>query len=686
MDHPFLDDHLPISWHLLTPERADVDLAIALKAAQEEIDVLANRRPPYTFENVCLAFENAGEGLDRAWGRFDHLSSVCDSETLREVYKKWLPKVTDFDTQIYLNEKLWHLFQSYAVTDEAKALQGIRKRYLDQLLKAFRRQGANLDSANKAKLAKIEQKLSSEAQTFSENVLDATNAWDLIVTDANELKGLPESALDQSQQSAKEKGKTGWRFTLQAPSKTPIFLYAENESLRKTVWKASVKVGRQAPHDNTALIWKMLKHRDEKATLLSYKHYPEYILEERMAKGDTARKFVKDLHKRVVGYFNREVQALEAFRAATLHGPIEHLQPWDISYWAQKKRKAELDFDDEVLRPYFKVENVMAGLFDIAQTLFGLQFRERETFCETPKANAVPVWDAHVRYYDVMQDGKLVGSFYADWFPRENKRGGAWMSGLVLGRRDNGHREPHVGVICGNLTPSTPSKPSLLTHDEVETIFHEFGHLLHHLFSEVEIRSLGGTNVAWDFVELPSQLMENFCWERESLDRFAKHYQTGERIPDALFQKMRKNRTFLAGMTHMRQLALAKMDLDLHLYYKTFAQKGRGNIDPLIRTKLKGYEVTYKKMPPTILNQFGHLFGDSVGYSSGYYSYKWAEVLEADAFTRFQKDGILNPKVGRAWIDAVLSRGDSEDAVDLFKRFMGRDASVEPLLTRSFNQ
>jgi oligopeptidase A len=464
--------------------------------------------------------------------------------------------------------------------------------------------------------------------------------------------------------------------------------YLEDVALRREMWTASAGVGAREPHDNTPLISRILALRAEKAALLGHPHFADLVLERRMAKsGAQALAFLEDLQRRAADAFVRETRELEEFKARQTGAPVARLAPWEIGYWAEKLRRARYDFDEEALRPYFPVDSVIAGLFKLVGRVFGLRVTERAR-------GEVETWHEEVKFYDLCDAaGRPLGSFYADWHPRESKRGGAWMNYLITGGPAIApgaeapapaaarERLPHLGLICGNMTPPTGDQPALLTHREVETIFHEFGHLLHHLLGEVEIKSLNGVNVAWDFVELPSQIMENWTWERESLDLFARHHETGAPIPDAMFQKMTAAKNFRSASAMMRQIAFAKMDLLLHTRTAEFA--GAADIEPRVRAAIADCLVPTEPPAPTIVKRFTHIFGDPLGYAAGYYSYKWAEVLDADAFTRFKQEGIFNSAVGRALVEQILSRGNSADPAELYRAFMGRDPDLNALLRRS---
>lgn len=678
----FLDTTFAVRWSRHTSDKVVPSIEAALADAQAAVDAIAIRDlATLTYENTFLALERATETLNYAWGKVTHLQSVADSPALRDAHNAMLPAVSAFFAGIPLNASLWERLKTFAATPAADALTGIHRRHLDETVEEFRQAGADLPDDRRARLEALQTELAEITQKYGENVLDATNAWESVVTDPECLRGLPAHAVAAARRAAEGKGlgsseKPAWRFTLHMPSQEPVMMYAEDESLRREVWTAATAVGARAPHDNAALVQKILALRDEKARLLGKPHFADLVLARRMAgSGQRALDFIDDMRGRAHAAFVRECAELEGFKARKTGGTRSALKAWEVGYWAEKLRRERYDFDDEVLRPYLPMDRVIQGLFDLAGRVFGLVINESP-------AGKVEVWHPEVKFYDLHDaGGRHLGSFYADWHPRESKRGGAWMGYLVTGGpQPDGTRAPHLGYICGNLTPPAEGKPALLTHDEVETIFHEFGHLLHHLLGEVEIKSLNGVNVAWDFVELPSQIMENWCWERESLDLFARHHETGAAIPGEVFQKMTAARNFRSACATIRQVQFARMDLLLHMRASEFAAS---DIEAHARALVADCMIPTEPPARTIVKRFGHLFSDPVGYAAGYYSYKWAEVLDADAFTRFKHEGVFSPKVGADFVEHILSKGNSHEPAELYRRFMGRDPDISALLVRS---
>ena len=670
MTNPLLEIQFKVPFDQIKAEHVEPATDGLLADAQQHLDQLAADPGPRTFENTLLALEDVTERLEFAMSVVGHLEGVATYPALREAYNAVQPKVSEFYSKIPLNEDLWKQIKTFSETDDAKALTGTRARFLKKTVEEFKRNGADLDPPGKARLTELDVELAKATTKFSENVLDATNAFELIVDDEAKLAGLPPSAVEMAREDAKRKDKDGWRFTLQAPSYIAVMTYLDDAAIREQVYRAFNTRGAAEPYDNRALIGHIVELRKQKAELLGYKDFADLVLEDRMAKqGSQAHEFVDTLKRKTEAAFAQENGELLAFRRE-IEGPdAPDLEPWDVGYYAEKMRKARYDFDEEELRPYFAFEKVLEGMYELVWRLYGIEVKQE---------TRIPVWDPAVTYYTIYDaDGDRLGSFYADFFPRENKRGGAWMDSLLMGVP--GGPYPHLGFICGNLTPPVGGKPARLTHREVETIFHEFGHLLHHLLSRVEVRSLGGTHVAWDFVELPSQIMENWCWEREALDLIAQHYETGEAIPDDLFHKMKKARNFRAANAQMRQLSFGTVDLGLH---RDYDPANDGDVMKYAFGILQSFAPA--KLPPehAMIAGFTHLFASPVGYGAGYYSYKWSEVLDADAFSRFAEEGIFSRKVGGEFRDRILSRGDSEDPAQLFRDFMGRDPDADALLKR----
>ena len=690
MLHPFLQNDFHIKWKTLTPEHIETDIGKALDEAQIVIDAVAAQESPLTYANTIAALDQGLEALNRAWGLVSHLDSVNNSPELRAAHNAMLPKVSEFFASIPLNQSLWETLKAYGVKSSEEGLSPTKRRYIEETLADFREAGADLPPEQKKRAGEIQSQLAELTQKYSENCLDSTNAWEKIVTDEKQLSGLPKSALDAARQSAEQKGKEGWRFTLQAPSYIPVMTYADSDALRKEVWSAYAAIGRRGKHDNRQLVRQILNLRHEFAQLVGQENFANHVTERRMAaSGQAALDFGDEIFQKVRGQFEKEAEQLRRYKAAEEGLPIDLpslLEPWEVGYWAEKQRKANYAFDEEVLRPFFPIDHVISGMYEIAQQIFGLRIEERDTSkVEVPTAAArePQVWHEGVKFYDLFdsETKEHLGSFYADWHPRESKRGGAWMNYFITGNRDPsvGEHSPHLGLICGNLTPAVGDQPALLTHREVETIFHEFGHLLHHLCGDVEVKSLNGVNVPWDFVELPSQIMENWCWERESLDRIACHHETGETIPRELFDKLLAARNYMKASANVRQLAFGKMDLELHIHWPDSAQE---DLDSFVENVLQDYNAEYKTQAKSNVFNFSHLFSSPTGYAAGYYSYKWAEVLDADAFTRFQKEGILNAETGRDFRIKILAKGNSEDPAKLYKDFMHRAPDPDALLRR----
>ncbi len=666
---PLLVQQLPIDFAAVKAESIEPAMAQLLAQTKERVNQISRAPEPRTYANVLSLLDTVTEPLDFAVSIVRHLESVATTPELRAAHNAIQEPVSIFYTAIPLDAELWRAVKAAAGNAAgAEQLSPVEKRFLKKTVSGFRRAGADLNEEGKRRLEELDVELTKVTTKFSENVLDATNAFEKVIGDESLLAGLPESARAAARQSAESKGIEGWRFTLQAPSLAPLMTYLENRMIRREMWEASSHRATAGEFDNRELIATILRLRKEKAQLLGYADFADLVLEERMAhSGVQAQAFVEDLRQKTQPFFERENQSLREWGRELGYNDV---QPWDVAFLAEKQRQALYQFDEEELRPYFELDRVVAGMFDIFSRVLGIQVIEEP---------GVPGWDPAVKYYRVQDgaSGELLGGFYSDWFPRENKRGGAWMDSLVTADPESGL--PHIGLICGNLTPPVGDKPSLLTFREVETVFHEFGHLLHHVLSRVPVRSLSGTNVPWDFVELPSQIMENWCNERESLNMFARHYQTGEAIPEELFSKMKRARTFRSANGQMRQLGFSMMDLALH---RQFAGNTGEEAMAFARDILRAYSPAPLPDDYGMAASFTHLFASPVAYGAGYYSYKWAEVLDADAFTRFRKEGIFNAHTGSAYRKNILERGDSDDPMNLYRSFMGRNPDASALLER----
>ena len=682
--NPLLSGDFRIPFHRIRAEHIEPGIMQALQEAQIEVDTLTADSSPPTWENTIGHLEEIGSRLSEQIAPSSHLVSVSETPELREAYNSVLPEISAFWSRLPLNGSLWERVKAYAESEEAIQLIGVRKRHVEKTVRDFIRAGADLDKDGKKELMKLKIELAQLEQKFSENVLDATAEYELIVTDEARLSGVPEAMRKRAEAKAQNKGIAGWLLTLDYPSVEPIRKYCDDRELRREIHTAFVTRCRDGKFDNRPLLARILRLRDRIAELLGYNRFPDYVLEDRMAKtAEHAMAFERDLVERTRPFWARDASEL---RTAAEKLDIDDLEPWDSAYVAEKLRKERYDIDDETLRPYFALPQVLEGMFEIVYMTFGFEVAERDI---------EEVWHPDVRYYEIFDElGEKVGAFYTDWYPRKEKRQGAWMNHFITGGSRSGGFAPHLGVICGNFTPPDGDHAALLTHREVETIFHEFGHLLHHCTSRVEIPSRAGINVAWDWVELPSQLMENWTWEREALYLFARHHKSGEALPESLYERMVAARRFMGGWSQMRQLALGIVDLELHeelapqlrlgsaRYSEEELDLAQGDIVMEFgREHFEPFVVGPHFAELHILPVFTHLF--SGGYAAAYYSYLWSEVLEADIFTRFRQEGIFNRTTGRSYVDSILSRGDSDEPGALFKEFMGRDPDPTALLDRN---
>ena len=640
-----------------------------IAAARVEIDTITNNPEQPTFENTIEALDFSGQTLDRLSSIFFNLNSAETSDEMQKIAQEVSPLLTAFSNDISLNESLFHRVKAVYDQKDELTLTPEQATLLDKKYKSFARNGALLSEEKKSRLREIDTQLAKLKLTFGENVLAETNNYELHITDEADLKGLPEGAIEMARSLAESKSKEGWIFTLDFPSYLPFVTYADNRELRKEI---SIAAGKKAfqnnAFDNQKITLQIAKLRYERANLLGYETHAHFVLEERMAQHpDQVKTFLNDLLAKAKPAAEKELAQLTAF-AKELNG-IEQLEKWDGPYYSEKLKQKLFNLDDEILKPYFQLENVLQGAFTIANKLFGLTFKEIDT---------IEKYHADVQTFEVLDDkNELVALFYADFFPRKGKRNGAWMTSFKPQYIQNGVNErPHISNVC-NFTPPTPTKPSLLTFNEVTTLFHEFGHGLHGMLANTTYPSLSGTSVFWDFVELPSQMMENWCYEQEALALFAKHYETGEIIPQDYVEKIKESASFLEGMATLRQLSFGLLDMAFH------------STNPTDITDIKAFEKAafegtslYPDVAENCMSvSFSHIFQG--GYSSGYYSYKWAEVLDADAFAYFQEKGIFNTEVATKFKDNILSKGGTEHPMTLYKRFRGQEPKPEALLKRA---
>ncbi len=634
-----------------------------------EIDAITSNSEAPTFTNTVEALENTGEQLDRATSIFFNLNSAETNDEIQKIAQEISPMLTEFSNDMLLNEALFERIKTVYNQKDTLNLSDEQQMLLDKKYKAFSRNGANLSEEKKTQLRKIDADLSKLKLTFGENVLAETNRFELHITNEKDLSGLPEGVIEAAAQTAEEKGKEGWVFTLDYPSYVPFLTYADNRELRK---KMAIAFGAKGFHndelDNQQNVLQIANLRHKRAILLGYKSHAHFVLEERMAETpEKVKSFLDELLEKAKPAAQKEFDELTAF-AKELDG-IDHLEKWDGAYYSEKLKQKLFNLDDEKLKPYFELKNVISGVFTVAKKLYGLHFEEVQN---------IDKYHADVKTYEVKDDeDELVAIFYADFHPRAGKRNGAWMTSYKPQQiKDGKNDRPHISIVC-NFTKPTASKPSLLTFNEVTTLFHEFGHALHGMLANTHYPSLSGTSVYWDFVELPSQILENWCYEKETLELFATHYKTGEVIPMEYVEKIKESATFLEGMATLRQLSFGMLDMAWH------GQNPSGIKD------VKAFEVAafddtqlYPDVKENCMStSFSHIFQG--GYSAGYYSYKWAEVLDADAFALFKQEGIFNKKVADRFKGFVLSQGGTMDPMELYIKFRGQKPDPEALLKRA---
>ena len=630
--------------------------------------LLGDRAPP-TWQNFVVPMEDANERLSRAWGPVGHLNAVMNSAPLREAYNATLPKITQFYAELGQNLALFEKFKALHSSHEFSGLSAARKKIIENELRDFRLGGAELPQDKKARYLEVQERLAELSSRFSDNLLDATNDFTLVIEDRNELGGLPEDVLQAAQEAAQAAGKQGWLFTLKAPSYMPVMQYADNRALREKMYRA---YGTRASEfgkpewDNTPLMDEIVQLRGEEARLLGFANYGELSLETKMANSpQQVVEFMRELAQRARPFAERDLAELRKFAYAELG--LQELQSWDIGYASEKLREKRYAFSEQEVKQYFPEDAVLPGMFRLVEVLYGLQI----------KASVAPVWHDDVRFFDIRNaQGELVGQFYLDMYARNSKRGGAWMDDVIARRRISSGIQTPVAYLNCNFSAPVGGKPAVFTHDEVITLFHEFGHGLHHLLTEVEDLAVSGiSGVEWDAVELPSQFMENFCWEWDVVHGMTRHVDSGEPLPRPLFDKMLAAKNFQSGLQTLRQIEFSLFDMLMHSNFEAGGGKSILQLLDEVRAEVA-------VLIPPAFHRFPHSFSHifSGGYAAGYYSYKWAEVLSADAYSLFEENGVLNPDVGARFRSEILAMGGSRGAMDSFNAFRGREPSIDALL------
>lgn len=669
MSNPLLNYTGLPAFSKIKPEHIKPAVEAVIQTCRETIEAVSQIENP-TWENFYLPQAAAGDQFSRAWSPVGHLNAVKNSPELREAYQACLPLLSEYSTWAGQHKGLYEGYLKLKNSPAFERYSLAQKKAIENSLRDFELSGISLPEDKQKRYGEISARLSELSSDFSNNVLDATMGWDIVITDESQLKGLPESALEAAKLSAESKGKKGYRFTLEFPSYYPVLTYCENRELREMMYKeyatrASDQGSNAGKWDNSANIDEKLKLRRELAQLLGFATYADYSLATKMAENpQQVVEFLEDLASRAKKQAKEELCALKAFAN---HACSEQLEPWDIAYYSEKQKQALYAINDEELRPYFPEDRVLSGLFELMKRIFGLRIEEQF---------GIDTWHKDVRFFQIYDEqGEERGAFYLDLYARENKRGGAWMDDCINQKRfaDGSLQKPVAYLTC-NFNKPIGNKPALFTHDEVTTLFHEFGHGIHHMLTQIEVGDVAGINgVPWDAVELPSQFLENWCWEEEALAFISGHYETGEPLPKEKLTQLLKAKNFQAAMFVVRQLEFGLFDFRLHL-----AEPREGLV--LDTLKAVKAEVAIVKTPEWVRtpHSFSHIFAG--GYAAGYYSYLWAEVLSADAFSKFEEDGIFNRETGQSFLDNILTRGGSEEPMVLFERFRGRKPTLDALL------
>ena len=672
MTNPLLEKSDLPQFSKIKPEHIQPAVEQLIQECRKTTEQVLNQ-PNFSWENFCQPLAEVNERLSRAWSPVSHLNAVKNSPELREVYQACLPLLAEYGTWVGQHQGLYNAYLQLKNSAEFANYSQAQKKAIENSLRDFELSGISLPPEQQKRYGEIVTRLSELNSQFSNNVLDATMGWEKIVTDENQLKGLPESALQAAKQSAQNKGVEGYRFTLEIPSYLPVMTYCENRQLREEMYRAFVtRASEQGPNagkwDNSAVMEEILTLRVELAKLLGFEHYTDLSLATKMAENpQQVFDFLENLAVRCKPQGEKELAELEEFCKTTEN--VTALEPWDITFYSEKQKQAQYSINDEELRPYFPEDRVLSGLFELIKRIFNIRAVERF---------GVDTWHKDVRFFDLIDETDEVrGSFYLDLYAREHKRGGAWMDDCIgRKRKADGSLQKPVAYLTCNFNAPIGDQPALFTHDEVTTLFHEFGHGIHHMLTQIDIGEVAGINgVPWDAVELPSQFLENWCWEEQALAFISGHYQTGEPLPKEKLTQLLKAKNFQAAMFVLRQLEFGLFDFRLHHNYQP--NKADQILDQLKSVKqqvavIKGVE--WARTP----HSFSHIFAG--GYAAGYYSYLWAEVLSADAYSRFEEEGIFNPTTGKSFLDEILTRGGSEEPMTLFERFRGRKPTLDALL------
>ena len=659
----------------IKPEHVEPAIDQLLAEAREQVEALLAGNSVYSWENLVEPLEKMNDRISRAWSPVSHMNSVINSDELRDAYNACLPKLSEYGTEMGQHKGLYQAYRQIADGDEYTRLDRAQKKIIDNELRDFRLSGIELDQASQDSYKTAMQELSRLTSKYSDNVLDATNAWHKQINDEALLEGLPESARSLAKQCAEQRAMDGWVFTLESPSYVPVMTYADNRELREEMYTAHVtRASDQGPDagrwDNTPTMNRILELRHETARLLGFDSYADRSLATKMAESTgQVMAFLNDLAERSKAPAVEELEEVRVF-ASEQYG-MSDLQAWDIGYYSEKLRQQKYAISQEELKPYFPEHRVVNGLFAIVQRLYGLKIEPVEE---------VDSWHEDVRFYRIHDPaGELRGEFFLDLYARQHKRGGAWMDECISRRRSAGGLQAPVAYLTCNFSPPIGDNPALFTHNEVITLFHEFGHGLHHMLTQVDYAGVSGINgVAWDAVELPSQFMENWCWEREALDLFSGHYESGEKIPGELYKRMIAAKNFQSAMQMVRQLEFSLFDFRMHLEYKPGEEN---DIHAALDEVRKQVSVIHPPAFNRFENAFTHIFGG--GYAAGYYSYKWAEVLSADAFSAFEETGIFNRDTGNRFLNSILEQGGSREPMELFVEFRGREPTIDALLRHS---